>query len=173
MHYIKGRPGDQANVRLAHLQPLGFSLFLKQSLREVEIIVEFSDHCYSEKYDPDKHGPLGRTARSDKGNERVFDEERYRLSLRLPELVRNLAGKRIVQTKNSTLVRINLSMEVEYAIFFTLKKAGVCECKMYVISAYPLDAGRKNSIVATGEMKFDVAVGLVMQGKKPKFPQRR
>ena len=40
-----------------------------------------------------------------------------------------------------------------------------------MVSAYPLERGQR--VAATGEMKFTVALALVMQGKKPKFPPGR
>jgi hypothetical protein len=46
-----------------------------------------------------------------------------------------------------------------------LEKTGAA-CDMFVMSAYPPD----EDPVATGKMKFNVAVALVLAGKKPKFP---
>ena len=71
-----------------------------------------------------------------------------------------------------TLVRVTLGGRREYAIVFTLKKTRPSICEMFVMSAYPLDRP-KHQVIATGEMKFNVAVALVLAGKKPKFPPRR
>ena len=43
---------------------------------------------------------------------------------------------------------------------------------MFVISAYPLERP-KRQVIGTGEMKFNVAVALVLAGRKPKFPPDR
>lgn len=43
---------------------------------------------------------------------------------------------------------------------------------MFVLSAYPLNRARRQ-IAVTGEMKFEVAVSLVLAGKKPRFPSGR
>jgi hypothetical protein len=93
------------------------------------------------------------------------------MSLYLPALIRDLENKRISSTRNGNLVRVELAGGQDYGIFFTLKKQSQKHCVLYVVSAYPLNRPRQQ-IVATGEMKFAVAVALVLDGKRPKFPSK-
>jgi hypothetical protein len=85
--------------------------------------------------------------------------------------VRGFDAKRVAQTRGGPLVRVMLTNGREYAIFFTLKQAKAWAGELFVISAYALDRP-KHQVIATGERKFNVAVALVLAGKKPKFPSR-
>lgn len=168
MLYWKPLTINGITIDLSHLEPFEFQILPKGSMERATIRVVFDDHCFSEEFEAARHGtPLPATHVSSH-EERGFDADRYELSKLLPVQVREFDGKRIAQTRTGTLVRITLADGREYAIFFTLSKAGAAACEMFVMSAYPLERPKK-SVVATGEMKFNVAVALVFSGKKPKF----
>ncbi len=173
MAYWKRLVIDGKEISLKHLEPFRFELMPDVSLREFTIEVTFNNHCFNETYDPKRHKASLPTSHSDRHGLRAFNERRYELSQKMPEIIRQLSGKRIAQTRNGTLVRVSLDDGVDYAIYFNLRKMNTELCKMYVVSAYPLEPGQRNRVVATGEMKFEVAVRLVMRGKAPKFPPHR
>ena len=159
-------------IDLAHLEPFEFSVIPKGREIPATIFVVFNNHCFSMKFDPRLHSlPLPLT-HAPKHEQRGFDETRYELSKLLPALVRAFDGRRIAQTREGSLVRVTLADGRDYAIFFSLKKAGPSTCSLLVMSAYLLDRPRER-IIATGEMKFNVAIALVLAGKKPKFPPGR
>jgi hypothetical protein len=159
-------------IDLSHLEAFYFNLHLPVLEREVSVNVTFHNHCFSEEL-KSQNSELELPATHSSGKERrVFDPLRYELSLLLPEIIKQFKGKRIAQTREGSFVKVSLESGYEYAVFFGLTKVEASVCRLTVISAYPLNTGRKAVIVATGEMRFEVAVGKVMQGQKPKFPPR-
>ena len=171
MPYWKPLVVGGASVDLSHLEPFAFSVTPKDWKQPATIHVVFNNHCFSEDFAATRHtAPLPDThvARFEIGK-RGFDRIRYELSRLLSALVREFDGRRIAQTRKGTLVRIALADGRDYGIFFTLKKTGKDTCEMFVMSAYPPD----EDPVATGEMRFNVAVARVLEGKKPKFPPGR
>jgi hypothetical protein len=172
MSYWKPLSVDGVAVDLSHLEPLSFRVVPKGLDSEATIQVVFNNHCFSEDFDAARHSaPLPKTHVAPHET-RGFDVARYELSKLLPDLVRAFDGRRVAQTRTGPLVRVTLADGRDYAIVFTLKKMGALTCELFVMSAYPLDRP-KSQVVATGEMKFNVAVALVLQGKKPKFPPGR
>lgn len=172
MSYWKPLVVDGNPVDLSHLEPFEFSVIPKGAVEPVAIRVRFNDHCFTEDFNEEKHAcPLPETHVA-RHETRGFSESRYELSKALPGYVRGFDGQRIAQTRTGTLVKITTPDGTRYGIFFTLKKAGSGGCELFVVSAYPLDR-EPGTVVATGEMKFNVAVALVLSGKKPKFPPGR
>jgi hypothetical protein len=172
MPYWKPLVVDGVVIDLSHLEPFEFQILPKGLTEPATVRAVFNNHCFSAEFDASRHrGPLPATHVSPY-EVRGFDLVRYELSKLLPVQVRELDGKRIAQTRTGTLVRITLADGRDYGIFFTLTKMGAAACEMFVMSAYPLERPKK-SVVATGEMKFNVAVALVLSGRKPKFPPGR
>jgi hypothetical protein len=171
MSYWKPLVIDGAIVDLSHLEPFDFQIIPTGVTVPATVHVVFNNHCFSEDFDAKRHdAPLPSTHIAPH-EKRGFDIVRYGLSKSLPDHVRDFDGKRIAQTRAGTLVRITLTDGRDYGIFFTLKKTGAV-CEMFVVSAYPLERP-KTQVIATGEMRFNVAVVLVLAGKKPKFPPGR
>lgn len=156
---------------LSHLEPFIFSVIPKHQNVDVNIYVRFNDHCFTENFDPKKHSEELKTTTSSHHERRAFCPIRYELSKNLPDLIRALDGRRISQTRNGDLVRVEMAGGRSYGIFFTLRREGPNSCRLFVMSAYPFASDRK-VVAVTGEMKFNVAVALVLQGKAPKFPPR-
>jgi hypothetical protein len=172
MTYWKPLVVDGEPVDLSHLEPFGFQVLPKGLTEHTTIRVIFNSHCFSENFDAKRHSvPLPATHVSPH-EERGFDPLRYKLSKSLPAHVLDFDGRRIAQTRSATLVRVTLADARDYGIFFTLKKIGAAACEMFIMSAYPLDRPKK-TVVATGEMSFNVAVAIVLSGRKPKFPPGR
>ena len=172
MSYWKPLVVDGIAIDLSHLEPFEFRVIPKGLTSEAVIQVVFNNHCFSEEFDAARHSePLPKTHVASHET-RGFDAVRHGLSKLLPELVRAFDGRRVAQTRTGPLVRVTLADGRDYAIVFTLKRVGALACELFVMSAYPLDRP-KSQVVATGEMKFNVAVALVLEGKKPRFPSGR
>jgi hypothetical protein len=165
---------DGFAVDLSHLEPFEFEALPKGLENPATIHVTFNNHCFSEEFVPERHkSQLPRTHVSSHES-RAFDHIRYNLSRTLPDYVRALGNARIGQTREGLLARIELAGGTDYGIFFTLKKPdkGPRRCELFVVTAFPLERPRHH-VVVTGGMKFDVALALVLKGKKPKFPSGR
>lgn len=172
MSYWKPLILDGNPIDLSHLEPFEFEVIPKNLDASAVVRVRFNDHCFTEDFDPGKHAcPLPATHVASHET-RGFSEARYGHSKNLPTHIRGFDGQRISQTRTGTLVKLTLDDGSQYGIFFTLKRAGPLICDLFVVSAYPLDRP-PHAVVATGEMKFNVAVALVLSGKKPKFPSGR
>lgn len=156
---------------ISHLEPFSFQLLPTHSSELALIVVKFNDHCFTEAFNPEKHNSICISNRYSHHEKRGFCIDRYNLSKRLPDLIRNLDGKRISQTRFGDLVRVELENGNSYGIFFNLRRIGPKSCDLFVMSAYPFDTKYK-MVAATGEMKFNVAVALILAGKRPRFPPR-
>jgi hypothetical protein len=156
-------------VDLTHLEPFIFSVSASGFANLATLKVRFHDHCFTTAFDPASYVTPIRSSQASAHEKRTFDPVRYELSKTLPGLVRGFDGKRIASTREGNLVRIELESGLRYAVFFTLRREGPMRCGLFVVSAYPLDDPRK-SFAVTGEMRFNTAVGLVLSGKRPKFP---
>lgn len=163
--------GDQT-LALAHLEPFEFQVVPKGWNSPATLSVSFHDHCFTETFDPTRHDVALATSQASLHERRAFCPIRYQMSYQLPAFVRGLDGKRVASTRSQNLVRIELANGAEYGVFFTLKREGKRRCGLFVVSAFVLDRPRQ-SVVTTGEMNFNVAVGMVLDGRQPRFPPRR
>lgn len=163
---VAGKP-----VSLEHLEPFEFSVIPKGLQVSATISVRFHDHCFTETFDPARHDTPILSAQASRHEQRAFDPVRYQLSHQLPGLIRGLDGKRIASTNQDNLVRFEQEQGGDYGVFFTLRRESPKRCGLFVVSAYLLDRPRQ-TIVTTGEMRFNVAVAMVLEGRRPKFPPR-
>lgn len=172
MAYWKPLFVNGKQIDLSHLEPFEFRVVPKGLPEPARVCVSFNNHCFSESLATGHQSGLLPGTHVSSHEVRRFDPVRYELSKQLQSNIRGFDGKRIARTRTGPFVRINLTDGREYGIFFTLKKTGVLECGMFILSAYPLERP-KNKVIATGEMKFNLAIALVLEGKKPKFPPGR
>lgn len=157
---------------LAHLDPFTFDIVPRGWSRSAIVAVAFNDHCFTEKFDDARHTSPIVTPTSSGHETRGFSLERWRLSLELPDLIRNFDGKRVARTRNGNLVHLRTASGAEYGVFFTLRRSHGLRCALYVVSAYELGAKTARPAV-TGEMRFETACALVLEGKPLRFPGRR
>src|SRR5207302_1417578 len=66
--------------------------------REIVIGVTFTCHCYTEKFNSEKHKAEEVALYDSGGKPRVFCKVRHELSARLPEIIKSLPGKKVYQT---------------------------------------------------------------------------
>jgi hypothetical protein len=118
------------------------------------INVRYSDHCFSEKFDPATHTPdlLLPWSGANTRDPRAFDQVRHALSLALPGLIGKLPAARVnftAEPRNYVYAAVlpypdAKSGHVPYGVFFQLKRvdgAGGVHLDLTVVSAYAADDG--------------------------------
>jgi len=163
---------DGNEIDLSHLEPFDFQSLPRGSTTNARLQVRFNDHCFSRTFEmaTDNIAHLLPVAFCGKFEKRVFCTDRYRLSRHLPRFIKALGNKRIASTREGNLVRIEIPDGRQYAIFFTLRRIAAQEASLFVVSAYPLERGKRPA--DTGEMKFDIALAKILRSEKAKFPHR-
>ncbi len=138
--------------------------------------MRFTNHCYSEAFDPNRHSPDD-PAIQDGARRRVFAPERYALSLHLPALIRSLVnpGTRVHETAARRNWMYAVAMEMpeantRYQIFFDLRRTvpdrrRFQDLDMVVESAYPAEPARAAPNVL-GRVNFLLLAGNVYLGQK-------
>lgn len=160
---------------LSHLNPFHFEVISTKVQRPIRISVRFTNHCFSEAFDPLKHTPEEPEI-IDGLKRRALCPIRYELSHELPGLIRGLAGGRT--SVHETAARRNwmyaATVEVpiagtRYQIFFELRRAikerrRLQDLEMVVESAYPADPGRAEPNIL-GRVGFALLAGSLYMGK--------
>jgi len=158
---------DGVTYDLVHLRPFAFEIRPQRWSQMATVQVSFNDHCFTEKYDPARHPAP--TAVGSRHESRAFSIERWRWSFELPQIVRTLDRRRIARTRHGNLVHLRLPDGEEYAVFFTLRRLETARCALFVVSAY-VPSSNVTRPAKTGEMVFNTAVALTLEGKPLKFP---
>jgi len=138
------KPFEGQVYTFGHLsqRTLAVDLVVEKQPVTVPVRVTFSCHCFTEGFDPDKHGDHHRY--SHLGEERAFDLERFACSLQLPRVVDAILGGTIYRSdQNYTyvaqIVLPPVAGQQPYSIFFSLektRKSVTPAVEMYVKSAY-------------------------------------
>jgi hypothetical protein len=155
-----------------HLAP--FSFVFDTPIREgVHCYVQFTTHCFSDKYDPERH-PENVVVVDERGQLRCFDRDRYELSKGLEALIRGLPGNKVYQTPESNFAIITMQDGREYRVFFNVRRDSKKKIKLYVESAYPPDAERFQVVPATAyqKVRFVALVDKVLSNEKLVFKGR-
>lgn len=166
--------GDQLHD-LSHLAPFTFEVASAKVPRPLRINVRFTNHCFSEAFDPSKN-PANAPFIFDGQRRRVFSPERYALSSQLPVLIRSLADPHA--RVNQTAARRNWmyaaivevpTTDTRYHTFFTLRRTveerrRLQDLDMVVESAYPVSPGQREPNIL-GRMSFLLLAGSVYLGK--------
>ncbi len=153
---------------LGHLHPFPFSLELLATeiypARTVEIRVGFSNHTFT-------RDPVAGDLPHQMYGTRVFCRRRYTLSAQLPEIVRNIGGKKCYYAKRENYMIIETPGGQEYSIFFDVRSTGEPNAVLlYVQSAYPRD-GYPNPHGRSGKkVGFKVLVNHALLGTRPSPP---
>lgn len=164
---------DGVAVDLRHLEAFSFT-FDTGRRQGVQCFVTFSTHCFSDKYDPDRH-PTQLPVFDDRGVERCFDQERYELSKGLRGLLSGLPGSKVYQTREANFAIITTSSGREYRVFFNIRKMEQKKrLRLYVESAYPPDAERgiPTPVAAYQKVKFNLLCDTILDGRPANFHGR-
>ncbi len=155
----------------SHLEPIGLVVPTKGKLDGVRIDVLFSNHCFSESFDPAIH--TGEVVDVwDGGRRRVFDRVRYDLSAALPGIVEGLPGSPVFRTPEANFVRITAppgAPGVDYRMFFRIgraEKGASYDLRMRVESAYSPTAGQAVPPKDMTKIGFAMLVDKTLRGER-------
>jgi hypothetical protein len=160
---------------LSHLDPFQFEVSSTKVPRPLRINVRFTNHCFSEAFDPTKH-PGDEPVIPDGQRRRAFCPDRYELSLRLPAMICGLAdpAARVYETAarrnwmHAAIVEVPIA-GTRYQIFFELRRTvaerrRLQDLDMVVESAYPADPNRPEPNIL-GPVRFALLAGSLYLGK--------
>jgi hypothetical protein len=164
-------------VNFSHLEPFQFLVFTEARPGGAIIDVRFSNHCFSEAYNASIHAePIVDVW--DRGQRRIFSQQRYDLSLGLREIVEALPRSPIFLTPEANFVRILTEGDngiVEYRVYFNAKRGrGTGDVSLFIESAYPPDFSKQ--VLKSSQMtkvRFSVLVDKTLRGEKIKFQYKR
>lgn len=128
--------------KFEHLNKFVLTVFLNAShTLSIDVIVEFSCHCFTEDFDHTIHGEGHKYIH--RGELRAFDLLRYECSLQLPNIVSNIADGMVYLSdkKYTYTARINIDSSFglkTYSIFFNLRQDRELKDTLYmkIVSAY-------------------------------------
>jgi hypothetical protein len=123
---------------LSHLHPFSFEYVVpaKEGLPEqiYKINVEFSLHCFTRSHQ--KGEPLlAELQYSDSRETSLFDETRYRLSYRLPELIRTLGKRKCYHTTHGNFVTVEIvdsEETLDYSVYFKVSRSSNSCINLYI-----------------------------------------
>jgi hypothetical protein len=129
MKWRPARIGDRT-YDLCHLHPFSFDFVVAAKDGKPEqrygIDVIFSLHCFSRGI-AEGAAYLADLAYADSREVRLFDEQRYTQSLRLPEVIRSIGDRRCFHTGHDNFFTVELidaqGERVEYTVYFKLSRA--------------------------------------------------
>jgi hypothetical protein len=166
---------DGAAIDLAHLEPRLLGCPVKDRAEALQINVRFSNHCFTEAFDPARHGPD--LLVMDHKRQRAFDRRRHALSRNLPAMLDALPGATVHQTpeRRNYLYCVTLAEPDAsglYQMFFTLRKAGTGphQLELFVESAY--DAPGSARLKRPSAIRFTVLAWKVYKGEAIRFAPR-
>lgn len=158
---------EEESFDLSHLDETVISVQLGD--QEHAILVEFSDHCFTEEAVPDdprpKFAPCSRT-------DGRFCVKRYQASLKIWEHIDWAVGGSVWLGENDRCLIVELPSgenPVHYIIPFTLERwkgDKRAKLKMRVRSAFIRDSGDR--VATFGQVKFATLVDLTLKGKAPR-----
>ena len=171
-------PSGQAHP-LNHLHPFRIRVTLPASSDwddiDIDLEVGFAMHTFTRaRCDTDSLGTTYANAREC----RTFDDERYVLSHRLPEIIKNLSSRKCYHARNQNYLSIeNVSLHgavSDYRIFFVLRrwpgKDAVSRrpcVRLIVQSAYPTpQSGKGKEKLIRFRVLLHRALGLSVRSKK-------
>ncbi len=166
-----------APVNFDHLNPFQFLVATEARPGGAVIDVRFSNHCFSEVYNPTAHvAPIVDVW--DRGQRRVFSQQRYDLSLGLRDIVEALPKSPVFLTPEANFVRVVTESQNgigEYRVYFNAKRGrDGSDVSLFIESAYP--PGFSKHFLKPSQMtkvRFTVLVDKTIRSEKIKFQYKR
>jgi hypothetical protein len=167
-----------ATVNFDHLEPFQFEMVTQARPKGAVIDVRFSNHCFSVAYDADRH-QADVVDVWDRGQRRVFDQERYELSRGLRAIIEGLPSAPVFQTPEANFVRIVApggNGPEEYRVYFNARRDRErgCDVSLFVESAYAPDC--QSAVLKTAQLtkvRFAVLIDKTIRGEKLRFQYKR
>ncbi len=163
-------------IDLAHLEPTTLSCPIPGRAGDLQINVRFSNHCFTEEFDPDRHETGLKIM--DHKRPRAFSQRRYELSRNLPDMIAALPRAKVHQTqerRNYLYFTMLASLAgAEYQMFFTLKKAygRRYDLELFVESAYLVDDGLARKLKRPHAIRFAILVLKTHRAELVRFAAR-
>lgn len=168
--------GDGNHYDLSHLSPMEI-----EAVNDVpRLFVRFSVHCVSKDLGPGET-PNHADFRDEHDQPRVFDLDRYKLSLKLPGILATIHRRKCLFTDGPNYMVVEVltgEQRREYEIYFTLKRDAKVSGRlsMFVQSAFCRDnahrpnrprqrAGRRN-------IRFKILAKKVLNGDQVHAPPK-
>lgn len=168
---------DGTEHSIAHLAPgKTITCACKEMERDLVIRVIYTNHCYTENFDPKKHNEEEILIKEAKDRHRVFCPIRHGLSHKLPEILADLPNRKVHQTAQGRNYVFVVPLEVEgqmYEVYFMLQRASKddeADLKLTVESAYP--NGGSNVRKRPNTIRFFVLAYKVMMNQRVRFAAR-
>ena len=160
------------NAGLDHLASFSFS-FDTPTRKGVHCFVQFTTHCYSDKFDPGRHSE-NVVVLDERDMKRCFNQDRYDLSKGLKELIRDLPKIRVHQTQESNFAIITMQNNREYRVYFNVHRLRKKALRIYVESAYAPDPERFKVPAAAvyQKVRFLILVDKVLNKERLTFKSR-
>jgi hypothetical protein len=171
---------DGTLYKLTHLN--AFEVHYTQAAQDqkperlYKVLVSFGHHCFTRAPDEDEaktlaypHGP--------KHEIRLFDLERYELSKRLPDIIKNLMRRSCFHTgrDDGTFFTIELVNEngdrIEYEVYFKVFRNQQNQLRLIVESAFRRDLSLLKSRPRKGSIGFAIILYNTQQGKRIRAPR--
>lgn len=166
-------------ISFTHLEPFQFSVNTQLRPGGARIDVRFSNHCFSEAYQPTRHqGAV--TDIWDRGQRRVFSPARYDLSLGLRAIIEALPSSPIYLTPEANFVRImraGSNGPDEYRVYVNARRGAAahgCDVLLFVESDYAREAGKAMLGPAQlTKVRFALLVDKIIRGEKLRFHHKK
>lgn len=164
-------------VSLAHLKPMTIKCPCKQIDRDIVIRVAFTNHCYTEAFDPELHTHDQIVRRDSPQRARIFSEKRHRLSAALPGLVSIFPSQKVHQTtqERNYVYEANVGVDgTAYEIYFMIQRADgerSVDLRLTIESAYPSD-GVVNLRKRPSSIRFSVLAYKILMRQPVLFSAR-
>ena len=164
-------------VSIAHLAGGEITCPCEVVKRDLVIRVAYKHHCYTEAFDEEKHSREEIIIYDSPERPRVFCPVRYKLSLELPALLKELPKARVFQTPEARnyvyVVSLTVSNQL-YEIYFMLQRAqheDKADLRLTVESAYP-DEKRPITKKRPNAIRFLVLAQKTLMRQEIKFAAR-
>ncbi|NDV25083.1 hypothetical protein [Desulfovibrio sp. JC010] len=168
---------DAVNYDLEHLKTSVDTVTIPAKGRYPEVkltlVLKYSSHCVTEgKQWLLRKGVTACSSIIDEGGqERCFSKERYKLSLSLPVIMKDIVEKQCYFGKHRNFIVVeqldNFGQIQKYHVFFNIRKKGKGRIEIYVESAYvPV-----HSMKLHKKVKGFVLLGKTYRGEKIKAPK--
>lgn len=162
---------------LGHLGPIEFACPCAEIGRPIRIRTVFGSHCYTKHFDPEAHSAKDICCYDAfPERPRVFCQIRYALSLRLPEIITSLPGRRVHQTNQARNYVYSVPISTErgvYNVFFMLQRDSTdgIDLRLTVESAY-LVTGPAQFRKRPNAIRFSVLARKILQRQPVRFTSR-
>lgn len=168
---------DGSEVSIQHLAPGELTCPCEPIGRDLIIRVTYANHCYTEAFNSAVHTKEHIILYDAPDRARCFCPIRHKLSIELPELIKQLPSRKVHQTSSTRnyvfVVPLRLSNQI-YEIYFMLQRAQPedrSDLKLVIESAYP-DVAPPVLPKRPNDIRFPVLAYKILAKQPVKFAAR-